>query len=617
MKRFWKWQWRNLFLILLAAYAVFLAVQFKPRNFAWTRKPLPIPVGDQGTVTRITKDFSYTETEEGRPVLSVSAEEVVAFKNTEYNLRNVGIVFYLKGGRMTLFCREGRFDIEEKDAYVQGRVFVQMPNGFSLWTEEVTYRHRTRELQGTVSLHFTFMDFYWGDVAAVRMNLRDETFMLEQVEARGPDAWIQAPVLTGSLRSRAFTFPRGVRLHWQDNDFSLETLSLHVRTDVVDLLGSCLDGRLVLPEATATMTGDRLSGQMARQPALQMRTLQFEEGMTFESAPLDRLVRAGRATIRFTDGRPAEFDLKDDVFFKEKEEEAHAAKAAFALDAAQELTSAFFGDGTWGCVRGWYYSSDTLQVMPREKAAYLRGDVHTRSKALVLDGAWISVKEDGNRVEAGGGVYGQEESRGFKVRAQSMDMNRVERRTTFRTDVLSWSKEITLRARLLSFYDDRWEASGEVEALYDRKQETLRLTCWTLAYDSARRILDALGSVNVQTPREHLSGYHLLGYEAAGKFARLVLTDNVYLELKNGGKTGTGDALEADLEKNFFVLEGCPAVLEDKKEGRVEASTILGLRDPMQIFLSDEAGGARIQRLQGPGKTINLTLPDKGKKKTK
>ena len=614
MMRLPRWRWRYLFLILLAVYAVFLVSQFRPRNFSWTRKPLPVHVENHEAVTRVTKNFSYTESQAGRPVMSVTAEEVVAFKNTEYNLRNVGIVFYLKNGKVTLACREARFDVEAKDADVQGRVFIQMPNGFTLATEEMSYRHKTRELEGAVALSFTFMDFYWGDVGAVHMNLHDESFLMERVQAQGPDAWIQTPLLTGNMRSRAFSFPSGVRLQWKDDAFALDTLSLHVRTDGVDLLGTCLDGSLRLPDP-ALLHGENFTGQMSRRPTLAMRALQIRDGMTLNDPVAGREARSASAEITFAHGRLSAFDLKGDVYFRDQDQEANSATAVFTLGADRTLDSAYFGDGARGCVHEWYYSAETLQVLPKEKAAFLRGDVHTHSKGMTLDGAWVHVSEDGNKVEAGGGVYAQDDASGYKVRAADMDLNRAGKRTTFRKEVLAWSKANTLRARLLSFFNDRWQASGEVEVLYNQGSETLRLICWTLDFDTVHQVLDAVGSVQLQSATQLLAGYHLIGYQEKNQFTRLVLTDGVHMELKGEGKTGRGDALEANLKDNFFVLEGCPAELEDKKEGHVEAAIILGLRDPLQIFLSDEGGRARILHPQSEGKHINLTLPEKGKKK--
>jgi hypothetical protein len=125
------------------------------------------------------------------------------------------------------------------------------------------------------------------------------------------------------------------------------------------------------------------------------------------------------------------------------------------------------------------------------------------------------------------------------------------------------------------------------------------LTCWTLAYDGAAQTLDALGSVAVVSKTERLAGYHLVGYQRDKRFVRLVLTDGVFIEQVGQKRRGTGDALDVYPQEGWFILEGCPAELEDAGEGTLRAGTILGVQKPPQLFLLDQAGGATIKRPQG------------------
>ena len=596
MKR--PWQWRDLLLVVLAAWAVFIALTIKPRHFQWEKKTLPVHVQDTANVTRFTKNFSYTETEGGRTLYTLDAEEVLGIKNTLYQLRNVRMTFPMEGGRIALTCREASFDIQAKDAFAQGRVYLEMPDGLRIWTEEIAYRNSTRMLEGSGRLSFTWRDFYWGGVESVGVNVLENAVELKNLRLDGPDAFLQAPLLKGAFKERRYTFPEGVAFRWGTAQASLATLSVAFPGDAAEFFGACLDG--VLEEGPGyLLTGERLTGRAVRAGGWRLETLGLQDGAALDTVDHSRQGGAEELRAEFEEGRPVRFRLRDEVFLREREDEINAGAAVLTLDAERKMENAYFSEGAWGCAQGWYFSSEELQYIPQERLANLRDNVHARSKGMVLDGAWVKVSDGGQKVEAGGGVFARDDSTGYSVKAQAMDLQRREKRTTFRREVLAWSADTTVKAALLSFTGDRWLADGGVETVTIQGGDRTTLTCWTLTYDGAAQTLDALGSVAVVSKTERLSGYHLVGFQKDNKFTRLILTDGVYIEQIGQKRKGTGDALDVYPQEGWFVLEGCPAVMEDPGEGTLRADTILGVQKPPQLFLLDETGGATLQRSTG------------------
>lgn len=593
-----RWQWRDLLLLVLAAWVVFIALTIRPRRFQWEKKTLPVHVQDTADVTRFTKNFSYSETEGGRTLYTLDAEEVLGIKNTLYQLRNVRMTFHLEDGSVSLSCREASFDIQAKDAFAQGRVHLDLPDGLRVWTEEIAYRHSTRMLEGSGRLSFTWRDFYWGGVEAVGVNVRDNAVELHGLWMDGPATHLMAPLLMGAFRERRYTFPGGLAFRWGAVQASLDSLSIAFPGDGAEFFGSCLDG--VLEEGPGyLLAGERLTGRAVKAGTWQLEAVGLQEGAAVDS--FDRLRRAVAAelTAEFDQGRPARFRLRDTVLLREGEDELNAGAAVLTLGPDRGLQSAHFSEGTWGCAQGWYFSSEELQYLPAEKLAHLRENVHARSRGMVLDGAWVKVGEGGQKVEAGGGVFAHDDSTGYSVKAQGMDLQRKEKRTTFRREVLAWSADTTLKAALLSFTGDRWLADGGVEAVTVQGGDRTTLTCWTLEYDGAAQTLDALGSVAVVSRTERLAGYHLVGYQRDKRFVRLVLTDGVFIEQVGQKRRGTGDALDVYPEEGWFILEGCPAELEDAGEGTLRAGTILGVQQPPQLYMLDEIRGATLDRPKG------------------
>jgi hypothetical protein len=593
-----RWQWRDLLLVALLGWAVFLTLTIKPRHFQWEKKTLPVHVEDTAALTRFTKNFSYTETEGGRTLYTLEAEEVVGLKNTLYRLRNVRMTFPMEGGTVGLTCREASFDIQAKDAFVQGRVFLDLPDGLRVQTEELAYRHGTRTLEGSGRLSFSWREFYWGGVEAVGVNVTESAVELSGLWMDGPNAALRTPKVKGRFKEKAYTFPEGLAFRWGGLQGSFASLSVGFDPRGADFFGSCLEG--TMEEGPGyLLAGDRFSGRAVRAGGWRMDRLGLREGAAMAS--LDRAREGGAATLdaEFEEGRPARFKLAGEVAVRDGEDEIHARSAVLALDAARRMESARFEGGTWGCAQGWYFSAEEIQVFPGPRQAHLRDNVHARSKGMVLDSAWLKVSQGGEKVEAGGGVFAKDDGTGYSVKAQAMDLQRLEKRTTFRRDVLAWSADTTLKAAVLSFADRRWLADGGVETVTLRKGERTTLTCWTLAYDGAAETLDALGSVSVVSGTERLSGYHLTGYQKDRRFVRLLLTDDVRLEQFGERRSGSGSALDVYPEEGWFVLEGCPAVMEDPARGTLRAGAILGVREPPQLFLLDEGSGALLE--QAPG----------------
>jgi len=435
-------------------------------------------------------------------------------------------------------------------------------------------------------------------VEAVGVNVRDNAVELRGLWMEGPGAVLRAPLLMGAFKERRYTFPEGVAFRWGLAQASLDSLSIAFPGDRAEFFGSCLDG--VLEEGPGyVLAGERLTGRAVKAGTWLLESLGLQEGATIDS--FDRLRRGSAAelTAEFEEGRPARFRLRTAVLLRDGEDELNAGDAVLTLDGERNLQNAHFSGGTWGCAQGWYFSAEELQYLPAERLAHLRESVHARSKGMVVDGAWVKVSEGGQKVEAGGGVFARDDSTGYSVKAQAMDLQRKEKRTTFRREVLAWSADTTLKAALLSFTGDRWLADGGVETVTIQGGDRTTLTCWTLAYDGAAQTLDALGSVAVVSRTERLAGYHLVGYQRDKRFVRLVLTDGVFIEQVGEKRKGTGDALDVYPQEGWFILEGCPAELEDAGEGTLRAGAILGVQKPPQLFLLDQARGATINRPQG------------------
>lgn len=94
-------------------------------------------------------NMEYTEMENGRRLWTLRAEKAGYYQEKQKSvLSNVHMIFYLQDGReIRLTSDHGILFVTTKNIDLSGRVQATMPEGYTVRTEKVSYRHK----QGSVS----------------------------------------------------------------------------------------------------------------------------------------------------------------------------------------------------------------------------------------------------------------------------------------------------------------------------------------------------------------------------------------------------------------------------------------------------------------------------------
>ncbi len=576
---------REWLLFLLFLYLIFLFFQLKPKKTEWEKKEIEIPPQEKKEVTRFTKEFSFTETKGDKIIFEIYAKEVISQKETILFLKDVAVTFYLKEGKVSINCNEVKFDLEKKDAEISGKIFSKFPNGLNLWTETFYYKHGAGVLESPISLNISYEN-YIGSCADLELNILSGNFSINDLKMESRESYFYIPNLKGNANTLKF-FSKGQSfLIFQENIFILKDLKLEFLERDIILNSKCFEGNFI-SEKSYIFTSEEFYGEFIRDnfvPKIfkysnNLKILGYEE--SFELKALEGI-------LYFKEGKPDVFNLSGDVLV-ERGYDLLNCDVINAYFKDGKVDNVYFGDYIILCYGGWYINSDSMHYVPSENVLFLGGDIYLSKGYKKIRTKWMKVLEEGKKMFFGGGF--EMEEREIRLRGKEGDYEEKFEKLNLRSNVVVWSKEYTLKADNLEVIKDQIRAFGNASLNGWSKEGNFFLKAKEIYIDQKEETLKALSSVSFQWENYKMEGYFLQIYRRNQKPEKFVFSDQVKFFTIDKKQKGSGDLMEYYAEGNFFILEGCPAQLEDELEGKVEAGLLFILKEPPQIYIFDEREG--------------------------
>ncbi len=582
MKLNFKREW---LLFLLFLYLIFLISQLNPRKTEWEKKEIELPPQEKKEITRFTKEFSFAETRGDKMIFEIFAKEVISQKETILFLKDVNLTFHLKEGKVSINCNEVKFDLEKKDAEISGKIFAKFPNGLNLGTETFYYKHGLGVLESPISLNISYEN-YVGSCSALELNIINGNFAINSLKLESKESFFYFPNFKGNANTLKFYSKGQSYLIFKENIFTLKDLKLEFSEKDAIIDSKCFEGNFIL-EKSYIFTSEEFYGEFARDNFIpkifkysnNLKILDYEEN--FE-------LKAREGILYFKEGKPDVFNLSGEVLV-ERGYDSLNCNFINAYFKEGKVDNVSFGDYIIFCYGGWYINSDSMHYLPSENVLFLGGDIYLSKGYKKIKTKWMKVLEEGKKMFFGGGF--EMEEREIKLRGKEGDYEEKFEKLNLRRDVVVWSKEYTLKADNLEVIKDQVRAFGNASLKGWNEERNFLLMAKEIYIDQREETLKALFSVSFQWENYKMEGYFLQIYRKDEKPEKFVFSDQVKFFTLDKKQRGSGDFLEFYAEGNFLILEGCPAKLEDEKEGKVEAGLLFILKEPPQVYIFDEKGG--------------------------
>lgn len=583
---------REYLLFILFLYIIFLLFQIKPKRADWEKKPIPIPKEESKEITRVTKDFSFTETRDEKTLFEIYAREVLAQKETLFFLKDVIMTFFTKEGKLTINCKEAKFNIENKDAEIKGNVEAEFPSGLKLWTENIFYQHSRGILEGNLSIYMQYGEYY-GQCKNIEINIFRETFLLKELEIQSEKIFLQFLSAEGNFKIFNFFSREKAILIYHNEILTLEQFSIKNVNDKIFIKGKCLQGNLKIEE-NYTFYSEEFDGEFSRDGAKPL-LFKFDKGVRVYQRKENLSIFSENCIIYFEEEKPSIISFNNSIEVA-KDNDRIYCDVINAYYKENLLENVFFGDYVILCFNGWYISCDTMNYLEKNKTLLLKGRTYGSKGYLKTKSEWMKIEENGEKVNFGGGVEMEEIQKSIKIKSKECLYEEKQKRATFREKVFAWTEEYTLKTQRLELREEEIIAQGKSELSSLRRSENLYLKAEQITIKQREEKLYGLNSVFLQYEKYKLEGYFLQVYRKDGKIQRFLLTDQIKFYSEDSKQKGRGEILDIYPEEGLTILEGCPAILEDEIQGKIEANQMIILKEPPEIFILDEKKGKVIYK---------------------
>jgi len=574
---------REYLLVLIILYIIFLLFQLKPKKADWQKKALPLAREEVKEVTRFTKEFSFTETKNEKTLFEIYAKEVVAQKDTKISLKDVILTFHLKEGSIKINCSEAKFDIEKKDAEISGRVIIKFPNGMSLWTENVYYNHSKGILEGPILINISYNNFF-GKCNSVNINVYSEIFSLKDLEIQSAETYFYLPTAEGNIKKKNFISKELVYIFYNDNIITLKGLNLVFDENKTIIKGNCFSGSLRNLK-NYYFFAEEFESEFSSDGFIPIN-FKFEKKVDAFGFEENVKISAKRSIVYFDNGTISIINFEGSVEI-ERANDSIYCDVINGYFKEKEIDNVFFGDSIILCYNGWYITCDRMNYLQKNKTLLLNENVESIKGYLKIKSKWMKIFNNGEKIVFGGNVEMEEANKGMRIKGNECTYEEKEKKAVFLNNVIAWTKDYTLKTKRLEIYENSLFAKGEAELKGIEKEENFYLKAEEIRANQKEEKLEALGSVLFKYQNYLMEGYFLQIFQKEERIERFILSDLVRFSTIDSKQKGKGEFLDIYPEKNFLVLEGCPAILEDEKEGKIEANKLFILKEPMEIFIID------------------------------
>jgi lipopolysaccharide export system protein LptA len=598
---------------------------------------------DRLDVVLEAEGFQYDVIDEGQTLFFIRSERMVSDRDDRFVLEGVELRMEEENGDLyTVSSERATYDLDSRDAILEGSVVMAAPDGVELRGEAFELRNGGRILVSTSTpVAYRLTGNYTGTADSVRLNLHRHNLLLTgQVVIESPPA-TEPPIRLSAARmfyreeEALLRMVGGVRFQRGDDLLTSRRLSVSFAADEGGPLGArFIQGRWQVVGRLALDTGSDRA-----------RELEFEAaqiGVAFDSAgdEIESVVleggEKGPAVLRFDDGAGLLQTIGSQMIFTTFTEGAVSSletlvpavlEERLALPGApllrrlcgDSLQAEAGPDGRMERVRveggvayhaaGLSASGDRLTGNPEDQ--------------MRLTGAPARLLADDNEVEAPEIVYspggGSLRATGG-IRARGLERSGVELATgdirapvlvtaeaatwrdeppevTFFGEVRAWQGESFLLADRLRVVGDgeRLEGEGAVKTVWKPKPEdegdrrAIEVNAEEFAYERGERLLSYSRSVRVHEAGRSLRCDDLeVAMDPGHRIETLLCEGNAEVDDPVNGRSVRGSEVVYTPADRLAVISGAPVVLQQRDGTEMEGRRLLYDLDSGEVRIISE-----------------------------
>ncbi len=607
-------------LLLIVVLAVLMAERLRRFSTPLEEIQRELVGGEGDRAVGVYTGFEYVERVAGELIFELMSKRTLGLSSGWHEIEGVRLQFYRDGepGPM-LTCENASFNIQTRDARLEGAIRIDLPSGGVLTTDAGKFEAGSRRFSTGSEVDF-IQGTSFGRAGRVDYDLEHDTITLDDGVRLTSDVGttLTAPVAVYDRQASEIDFPRGGTIGSQS--VVVRAPRFLVRLEDVDgapqqivLAGGVTarggrpgeEGRFEAWMEKVTATRDRrdrwqidattsgrwvemtfLGGEGYYERVLQtwvlrgvigdqgLLNLRCERGVCIREIPTEGSPRSGEARtarVWFNDGAATDVELVEDVVLREQDMEGRAFRARLSPEAGLAM---LHGDptgpervllssqrGTVGCDRAQFFS--------REDRAEARGNVQGVIRDVSLMGPDPEAEDEGPVHFAAETVEVIDGGAEYSLRGNSRLWQG--HRLLLADEVVA--RDETRRIRAAGHVRTTMPAAA-LDAEADPAADVV-VVARSLDYDDEAGTAIYRGNVRYSDPEHTLSAAELkIFFDSGSRVNAVEALGSIELVELTTGRRMIGQRARREVESQIVTIEGSPARLTDPTGNAVSGSSL-------------------------------------------
>ena len=579
-------------------------------------------VGGEGSdrTVGVYDGFEFVERVAGRLIFELASKRTLGLSSGWHEIEGVRLQFYRDGEPgPVLTCDGASFNIQTRDATLEGSIRIVLPTGAMLTTDTGRFEASSRRFSTNSEVTYVSGATFGRAQGAVFDLEEDEIVLSGGVSFSSEDGTtLTAPKAVYQRSKRTVVFPEGGRVRFQNTQIDAPLMSVELEKDDgpprrIELSGGVVgrgegfsdEGRVSAwmervvakhqgngrwqvyasttgPWITIRFVGGEsyfertlrtwiLRGVLGEEGIINLRA---EKGVCIDEVPTEGAPRRGEAQearVWFSDGQPTDIELLNDVILRGDDMEARGYRARLSPEAGltmlhgdptgPERVLLLFPKGRVSCDQG--------QIFNREGRAEARGNV----QGIIRDVALMGAAGD------------DQESEPAHFAAEILDVTQDGGVFHLRENARLWqghrlllADDVVYRKELPSI-----RAAGHVRTTVPASQldvegdpgEDVVVVARSLDYDQAAGTAVYRGNVRYSDPEHTLSAAEIsLFFDENNEVTAVEAVGSVELVELMTGRRMTGRKARREVRTQMVTIEGSPVRLSDPSGNVVSGSSL-------------------------------------------
>ena len=579
-------------------------------------------VGGEGSdrTVGVYDGFEFVERVAGRLIFELASKRTLGLSSGWHEIEGVRLQFYRDGEPgPVLTCDGASFNIQTRDATLEGSIRIVLPTGAMLTTDTGRFEASSRRFSTNSEVTYVSGATFGRAQGAVFDLEEDEIVLSGGVSFSSEDGTtLTAPKAVYQRSKRTVVFPEGGRVRFQNAQIDAPLMSVELEKDDgpprrIELSGGVVgrgegfsdEGRVSAwmervvakhqgngrwqvyasttgPWITIRFVGGEsyfertlrtwiLRGVLGEEGIINLRA---EKGVCIDEVPTEGAPRSGEAQearVWFSDGQPTDIELLNDVILRGDDMEARGYRARLSPEAGltmlhgdptgPERVLLLFPKGRVSCDQG--------QIFNREGRAEARGNV----QGIIRDVALMGAAGD------------DQESEPAHFAAEILDVTQDGGVFHLRENARLWqghrlllADDVVYRKELPSI-----RAAGHVRTTVPASQldvegdpgEDVVVVARSLDYDQAAGTAVYRGNVRYSDPEHTLSAAEIsLFFDENNEVTAVEAVGSVELVELMTGRRMTGRKARREVRTQMVTIEGSPVRLSDPSGNVVSGSSL-------------------------------------------